>query len=283
MNSRIGIATLVVCLAGAPILALAVLTRPAPETETGTAEQPSAVAAEAATGGEAAAQLAAVSTSVAAAVAPAAEQSRRMTYATGGTVTLTLQRTDTFGANVNPGNLIEWEIVAQVTTDNDGLALISVDLIQGETNPELIDLDVADRPAAMVDFDRPNGIANPDPTDPSGPGTAYGGTQIAGATGGLNLIQIGGSQNTFGIAGDTIGLDADVDTLIGHADQVIASGSFDAPNTLGGPYTFDLLNGVANTLEDLPNPPAPERHWPVHEAVVDDTTSGSFSFTVVQP
>lgn len=275
MNNRVGIATLAVFLAGAPILALAVLTRPAPGTETATAEQPSAIAAEAAI------QAAAAGAAVTSTARPPA---RRTVFVLGGTVTLTLQRTDTYGANVNPGDLIVWEIVAQVSsTDNDGLALISVDLIQNATNPELINLPLAVRPAAMVDFDRPNGISNPDPNDPSGPGTAYGGTPIAGATGGLNLIQIGGSQNTFGIAGDSIGLDVVIDKFIGHVDQVIASGSFAAPNTLGGPYTFDLLNGVANTLDQLQNPPAPERHWPVHEAVVDETSSGSFSFTVVQP
>ncbi len=280
MNNRVGIATLAVFLAGAPILALAVLTRPAPGTETATAEQPSAVAVKAAT--QTAAQTApVVADAVPLAVAAAAEQPRRTTYGAGGTVTLTLQRTDTH-QEVNPGDLIEWEIVAQVTANNDGLALISVDLIQSETNPELIDLDVAVRPAAMVDFDRPNGIANPDPNDPSGPGTAYGGTQIAGATGGLNLIQIGGSQNTFGVADVAVGEDIVVDSDVGFDPVVIAEGAFNAPSQTGD-YTMSLQNGIANVLDDLAGAPPPGEHWPVHEATVDDVSSGSFTFTVVLP
>lgn len=271
-NPRITSDTVVRVVAATVVLGLVVLAGASPGTET-------AVRTESSHGGGAAAQLAAVSTSVAAAVAPAAEQPRRTAYGTGGTVTLTLQRTDTYGANVNPGNLIEWEIVALVTTDNDGLALISVDLIQDDSNPELIDLPLAMRPAAMVDFDRPNGIANPDPNDPSGPGSAYGGTPIAGATGGLNLIQIGGAQNTFGTPGETIGLDEVVDLLVGHGGLVIATGSLNAPSTLGGPYAFDLSDGVANTLDQVQPPPGEGECWPVHEATVD--TSGTISFTVV--
>ena len=185
-------------------------------------------------------------------------------------MTLILRRTDTH-QEVNPGDLIEWEIVAQVTANNDGLALITVDLIQDPTNPELIDLDVADRPAAMVDFDRPNGIANPDPNDPSGPGTAYGGTPIAGATGGLNLIQIGGAQNTFGVSGGAVGQDIVVENDIGKGQSVaiLAGGDFDAP-CMPGDYTFSIENGVAYLLDVEHG--APDNYWEVKQATVDINT-----------
>ncbi len=271
MRSRIEIGTVVLVVVAAPILGLVVLVRPSPGTEAVNAEQSSANI------GASVQSAAAAAAAVTTVQQPA--QARRTAFGTGGTVTLFLERTDLNGPKVSPGTPIVWQIVAQVSDiDNAGLALISVDLVQDPTNLELIDIPIGVRPAGMVDFDRPNGIANP---DPNGPGSAYGGSQITGATGGLNLIQIGGAQNTFGAPGETIGLDTDVDLYIGHGGQIIATGSFNAPGTLGGPYTFDLWDGVANTLDQLAQPPDVGECWPVHEATVDVDSNGTISFTVV--
>ncbi len=118
------------------------------------------------------------------------------------------------GQEVVPGSIIQWTITATVSTDdNFGLALVAVDLVQDPFNPELFDIPPGIPPAGMEDFDRPNGISNP---DPGGPGSAYGGTQI-GTPGAMDLAQIGGAQNTFGVIGDGIGLDTQVDSGVGQS------------------------------------------------------------------
>ncbi|MCH8880276.1 MAG: hypothetical protein IID34_10380 [Planctomycetes bacterium] len=283
MNNRVGIATLAVFLAGAPILALAVLTRPAPGTETTTAEQPSAVATEAVT--QTATRtapavgdgvpLAPVSTAAAAAAVTSTARSpaRRTVFVLGGTVTLTLERTDSNGSPVDPGTPIAWRITASVSASgNDGLALISVDLVQNT----LVDLLPGTPSAEMVNFDRPNGICN---LDSEGTGSAFGGTQVAGASGGQDLMQIGGSQNTFGVAGEAMGLVVILTTDVGFAPVVLAEGTFNAPIQTGD-HTISLQNGIANVLDDLAGAPPSGEHWPVHEATVNDLSSESFTFTV---
>lgn len=192
----------------------------------------------------------------------------------GGTVTLLLE-SSVAGQTIEGGTSVDWAIYAEVSTgDNSGLALLSADLVQDAGNPALFDLP----PAAtigplMAAFDRPGGISNPGPS-----GSAFGGTPV-GAAGSMDLEQIGGSQNTFGMAGYHAGLDVDVDSGIGQSGPVlIASGSFAAPLT-HGQYTFRLENVVANVLVSVGTPPA---HSPVSAANVN-TAAASFSFTVARP
>jgi hypothetical protein len=119
------------------------------------------------------------------------------------------------GQTVPPGATISWSIHATVSTgDNLGLALISVDLVQDAGAPATVDLLPATPDAALADFDRPRGLCNPG--SPSG----FGGTP-AGPPGGQNLLQIGGAQNTFGVAGAGIG---------------------------EGTYTYELQGALANVL-----------------------------------
>ena len=271
-NPRIVSGTVVRIAAIAVVLGLVVLAGASPETD-------SAVPTESSPGGGAVAQLAAVSTPAATAVAPAAEQPRRMIYGTGGMVTLHLQRTDSNGSPVSGGTQIDWKIVAVVSTgDNEGLALVSVDLVQDPTNTAFFDIPFGARPTGtggMDKFDRPLGISNPDGSG----GSAYGGTQI-GTAGAMNLVQIGGAQNMFGETFTGVLEDATIEDKVGQeangAGRVIATGSFPAPFPIGT-YKFDLADGVANTLIDVNTPPAYSR---VSAATVDVLTNGSFTFMV---
>lgn len=251
-----------------PILALAVLAGRSASTEAVTAEPAPAAATHA---------VALAAASPAAATAQRTPHNRRTVFVLGGTVTLTLSSQQA-NTTVPPGATIDWEISAEVSTgDNLGLALISVDLVQDAINPELFDIPTGDRPTGpdgMDKFDRPLGISNP---DAAGTGSAYGGTQI-GAAGAMDLVQIGGAQNNFGETFSGVLEDATIEGAVGQGQggRVIATGSFLAPAGVGT-YTFDLENGVANTLLDVSTPPAYSR---VSAATVDVLTSGSFSFTV---
>ncbi len=168
-----------------------------------------------------------------------------------GTVTFNLSSPSN-GATVSPGELIEWTITVSASTgDNLGLALAAVDLVQDAANPASFDLPGGETPLDMTDFDRPDGISNP---GPGGVGSAYGGTPM-GTTGSKNLIQIGGAQNTFGVAGNGIGLDYAVRGAVGQGSlQILATGSFLAPAE-PGLYSFYLQNPIANTLDDIGTPP----------------------------
>jgi hypothetical protein len=198
------------------------------------------------------------------------------TTAAAQTVTLTLSSPQD-GQVVASGATIQWSIVFSVSSgDNEGLALLSVDLRQDAGNPAFLDIPPADGvPAEMTNFSRPDGISNPGETDPV---TGYVGVQ-RGPSGAMNLIQVGGGQNTFGEAlppGSGIAENANVVGGVGQdAPGVLASGSFAAP-TACGTYTFALAEAVANVLEQLNDPPA---FSPVLEAVVD-TAAGSLSFAV---
>jgi hypothetical protein len=169
----------------------------------------------------------------------------------GGTVTFSLASPSN-GAVVGPGETIDWTITVAVSTaDNLGLALAAVNLVQDGGNPAFFELPPGDAPLDMTDFDRPDGISNP---GPGGVGSAYGGTPM-GATGHKDLIQIGGAQNTFGVAANCIGLDYTVRGGVGQsAPQILATGSFLAPATPGS-YAFHLQNPIANTLDDIGTPP----------------------------
>jgi len=181
---------------------------------------------------------------------------------------------------VPPGATVDWAITFSVSEgDNEGLALLSCDLAQNPDNPAFLDIPPADGvPPEMTNFSRPDGICNPGETDPV---TGYIGVQ-RGAAGMMNLVQIGGAQNTFGEAmppGSGVGENANVIAGVGQsAPALLAAGTFDAPSACG-PYTFELANALANVLVEHNEPPA---FSPVTEAIVD-TTAGSISFVVTLP
>ncbi len=192
------------------------------------------------------------------------------------TVTLTLDSPQN-GTTVSAGSTVSWTVSATASTgDNLGLALVSCDLVQDGGNPATFDLPPATGvPAGMENFSRPAGITNPPETDPV---TGYVGSQ-RGAAGAMNLIQIGGAQNTFGEAmpgGTGLAENANVVGGVGQSGpQVMATGSFNAPAT-EGTYTINLANAFANVLVTLATPPD---YSPVTAATMD-TSAGSFSFTV---
>jgi hypothetical protein len=166
--------------------------------------------------------------------------------------------------------------------NNGGLALFSFDLVQREGNPMSIDLPPGD-PARgdMEAFDRPAGFTNP-VEDPWGSG--YGGVPVV-ENGRKNLIQIGGAQNTFGVAPHCLGPDADVCTGqntdvvrgVGQSDGgvMLATGSFQAP-PIPGTYVLRIRSAVANTLRQPGVSPRPM----VRPARVILADGGEFSFTV---
>jgi len=158
------------------------------------------------------------------------------------------------GMTVPAGSAIEWTITAVVSTgDNMGLALISVDLLQDGANPQLFDIPPGVRPAAMEGFDRPAGLSNP---GQDGATSGYGGTPF-GIVGARNLGQIGGAQNTFGVPGNGLGLNVNVEAGVGQSPggQVIATGLFAAP-AAAGTYVLALQSPVANTLRTVEAAPA---------------------------
>jgi hypothetical protein len=194
-------------------------------------------------------------------------------------VTLTLDSPQN-GQIIGAGATVDWSIIFGVSTgDNEGLALLSVDLGQDPTNPALLDIPPAGGvPVDMANFSRPDGISNPGETDPV---TGYIGVQ-RGSSGAMNLVQIGGGQNTFGQAlppGSGIAENANVVGGVGQDTlEVLASGTFTAP-TECGTYTFSLANAVANVLVERFDPPA---FSPVTEAAVD-VSGGSITFTISLP
>lgn len=185
------------------------------------------------------------------------------------------------GTVVAAGTNIEWRIELSVSAqDNLGLALAAVDLAQSPTNPEPIAFRVA-RPGGpeLRDFDRPRGFPNPGARlDESG----FGGSLLDDAT---RLAQIGGAQNTFGVAPACLGpnanvcmgQDVSVNTGVGQGivPQRLAFGAFRAPAT-PGTYTVQLERMVATTLATVGTAPAPSI---VRRANVDAPT-GSLTFTV---
>jgi hypothetical protein len=186
----------------------------------------------------------------------------------GGTVTLDLASPSSGGYYRGDAPAeIQWSITAAVSAgDNMGLACLLVDLVQDAGNPQAAVLTPASGvPSEMVGFDRPAGISNP--------GNGYVGTQVVYA--GLDaIVQIGGAQNNFGglpePAVSGFGEDFLVDANVGQSGQLIASGSFVTPQTLGA-YTVQLQNPIANTFDMVNEPPK----WsPVSSAVVQMGSSG---------
>lgn len=173
-----------------------------------------------------------------------------------------------------PGETVDWEIWVEVTTQNNaGLALACVDLIQHSSNPDKFDIPyAAGIPVGMSNFSRPAGISNP---GEGGHDSGYVGVQ-RGAAGEMNLVQIGGGQNTFGIAGQVMGTNPDVTPNVGvGAPVVLAAGSFVAPTT-PGTYILSLNNALANVMTEANTPP---NHSPVVGATVT-FVSESMSFII---
>jgi len=198
----------------------------------------------------------------------------------GGIVTLDLTSPQN-GLNLRDGEpppTIEWTITATASAgDNMGLACVSVDLVQDLLNAESTILSPADAvPAEMAGFDRPDGISNPV--------AGYRGTERPGDVGAVDIVQIGGAQNTFGAPPtpqpplSDFGLDVDVDAHIGQATegQLIASGSFVPPMGLGT-YRFSLEAPIVNTLDYVNVAPA----WsPASPAVIEmGPNGGEITFT----
>lgn len=181
------------------------------------------------------------------------------------------------GQTVSPGAVIAWTIQFTDSLDNQGVALACVDLTQDAANPVKFDIPPATAPvpAGMTNFARPAGITNPGDVVVA---NGFYGVQ-RGTAGQKNLIQIGGMQNTFGIAqssGAGIAESSNVVANIGQSGgQILASGSFVAPATVGV-YTFRLQNGLANTLVQRNNAPQISPVTPAATSVV----GASISFTV---
>ncbi len=196
--------------------------------------------------------------------------------ATAQTVTVSLHSSQN-GMTVSPGATIDWTITADVSTgDNAGLALLVADLTQDVGNPGTLDLPYADAvPAGMTNFSRPAGVSNP---AEAGNGTGYRGSR-RGAPGAQNLSQLGGGQNSFGVAlpgGSGVAENANVIGGIGQSGAVtIATGSFAAPSDAGD-YTFALENVIANVFTAVNAAPTPS---PVAAASVT-LGAGGFTFTV---
>lgn len=199
--------------------------------------------------------------------------------ASAQTVTLHLN-SPSDGQFVAAGATVNWSISVNVSTgDNAGLALVATDLVQDSLNPVKFNIppgNAASISPTMAQFSVPQGLCNP---GEGGATTGYIGVQ-RGTAGQKNLKQIGGAQNTFGSAGQSIGLDFNVAGGIGQGgSQLVLSGSFTAPATAGS-YTFSLANASANVLTSVSAPPA---FSPVVAATVDTSTDGSFTFTVGAP
>ncbi len=196
--------------------------------------------------------------------------------AAGQTVTVTLDSSQQ-GQTIAPGATVDWQITFAVSGgDNAGLALLVCDLVQDAANPALFDIPPADAvPAGMSNFSRPAGISNP---GEGGADSGYVGVQ-RGTAGAMDLIQIGGGQNTFGQAlpaGTGLGESADVVAGVGQSGAaVLASGSFAAPSACGD-YSLSLANVVANVLQQANEPPA---FSPVVQANVD-TSAATLTFSV---
>lgn len=203
----------------------------------------------------------------------------------GGTVSIALGSPQD-GKVVPPGGHVAWNITTFVSaSDNLGLALFSVDLVQDPANPERFNLDRGD-PAfgAMRQFDWPKGFTNPGDPLAMPMISGFGGTPT-GFDGQRDLTQIGGAQNTFGVPGPCLGAAGEICTgqdLIPEigvgqlpGGVLVNRGSFRAPVT-PGTYRFSLLNPRANTLDVVNAPPQASVVQRADIVLLDD----SFEFTV---
>ncbi|QOJ15461.1 MAG: hypothetical protein HRU75_12790 [Planctomycetia bacterium] len=182
------------------------------------------------------------------------------------------------GTSVTGGSTVHWTAGFVTSTgDNQGAALVVTDLVQHPANPALFDIPpaAAPVPAGMTNFARPAGVTNPGDVVAA---NGYYGVQ-RGTAGQRNLIQIGGMQNTFGVSQNPgAGMAEVANPLAGVGQagmQVLASGSFTAPNT-PGLYSFSLQNGIANVLVQRNDAPAISPVAPATAVM----TGALFSFTV---
>ncbi len=190
------------------------------------------------------------------------------------TVTLELTAQDN-GCILIPGESFYWSIHATVSAgDNAGLAMISVDLVQeADENPQLVDLSsTAEAPSAMVKFSRPLGICNPGQYP--GQATGYGGWQL-GTPGAMNLVQIGGAQNTTGLLGTGIAESNEVEVGVGQGlPTQVKTGVIVVPSAPGlYRFSLDTTTSIARVLDPLSPPPPIGDPWPTSPAIVQFGTS----------
>ncbi len=155
---------------------------------------------------------------------------------------LTLTLTTTGSTTVAPSAVVPIEISGLLSDSlNEGLALFGVDMTA--SGPAAIDLSTAAAISAginMSNFVSPDGLNNP---------TACGGCfGFGGTASGNDLLQIGGGMNTIG---NTIGNApfpiGTVDTGLGQASEILATGTITMPAT-EGVYTISLQSGFANVI-----------------------------------
>lgn len=193
--------------------------------------------------------------------------------AAAATVTLSVASPQD-GQSVKAGAVVEWTISAEVSgDDNLGLALVRVDLVHEAGTVVLFELPPGTPGAALAGFDRPAGFCNP---GPDGEGSGFGGTPLTGDVVG-GLFGIGGAQNTFGVAGETMGFDTTIDAGVGQGGAVVvASGSFNVPDAPAA-YTLNLQNALANVLGSV----APEGKPSAVSAAEVAYGAQSISFEIV--
>lgn len=171
--------------------------------------------------------------------------------APAGAATVTLRLISPQNATVAQAvDTIEWRIRYAVSSgDNSGLALISTDLAQDASNPgDLVLVPATTLASGMVNFMAPAGVSNL-----SGGNHAFGGLPL-GTDCRQDVIQIGGGQNTSGVAGSTRGTSTSVVQNVGHGAPdpngfLLASGSFQVGDTLPGVYVVRLESIVAHVLD----------------------------------
>ena len=158
-------------------------------------------------------------------------------------------RIDLTPPTVAPGGSVSWSVVVEDSASGSlGLGGFTVNLVQSPSNPSPLAIGVGTLPVSMSGFSRPAGVCNPAP----GGGSAYGGTLIASPTGGTDLAEVGGSQNTFGVPLGSIGTDTAIEVGVARSAGgiIVASGVLTAPSTPGD-YCIDLANGAATVISSV--------------------------------
>ena len=172
---------------------------------------------------------------------------------------------------VSPGVSISWNVSVQLTPGQSlGLAGLICTLEQSPSNPAAIALTPGTRAAGVANFDLPLGLAN----QTSSGASAFGGTPT-GTGQSLELLQMGGLQNTLGVAGTVRGTDAVVDSNLALAAPLsMVQGTFQAPS-VAGTYSVRLRDVRVLALLGVGSSGNP--------SLVESTSPGfvpEFSFTV---
>ncbi len=146
---------------------------------------------------------------------------------------------DTGTSPVPAGTPIHWQLDVFVAGNNNGLAGFLTDVGQS-LGPGPVLLSPGSVPNAMSGFAAPFGYSNPAPTGSSLP-SSYGGSPRVEASGAVTLLEVGGMQNIFGVAGPRMGADTIVETNIAttSSGQTVATGMFVAPSQ-DGQYCLSL-------------------------------------------